>query len=1514
MSSEDGLFFDGSSEESFLPAGYQADQRKAPADVFVVSGAIVMIDLQTNRGTVKGWKQQSWVGLEDQFDALSIREGDGKAEYEEFLSRFFLLGASRRCFISYPSFNRELPADSPEDPGKPKFIHNIALRFEGAAGGDRDLVLMTDIKYYVREGRLYYIFVAKTVLLMDSNMRHYGETMVDGCSYLLLLGDTWTDGQADYTEITPEHLSKNVLNPNFIGMLRRTYVVSDPKSFESYIGDWREYIKSRRYIMEESAKITYPLAEIPDVFVAYMSDGKFDPEPFRPIRRLKDKDKNWTMEPVNGDSKPVAVIHICVDMSLAEYNSPSVQRRGTAKSRFDAFIKNPITIFDPKESDIDRRMLFELDLEDCLIGRESVCEDIDPDDEIEAINERIDREIEEKRGTQRDSITSRKEDLLSQYVNETVPRLVKEHIEREMPHIESRCRANLDRDRERKRKLLEDRVKNYERSIKENEEQISKQQPVLDQRRSELHRMTELLETDFSGDLNKKQKKEKNDLQGKITELRTKVRNLEVEIQRYTDRADAARTELSEVHRELEEPAEEADLSKAVAEMVSKEERIEASRLRSEKDQEIAARLLEEATRMFSEFKDSKDAEREAAIQKAKEEHSYRRLHAFFELDVPETTTPQVVVDQIVKRLRRGLVMRRNTFRDKLVLDRQSYSLDDLYAGRVMNPFLSTALFSPDAQGEAATPVTEIERFYQEKLNPSQRDAVSKALSSNGLFLIQGPPGTGKTQVIAEIATQLVMAGKKVLISSENNKAVDNAFTRLPKIPEIRSIRLFSEKSKKKTDNDFNIRSLTRNLYNSICGNLTKIIDDFDNRKKYEESIQKDLDGLRALRDQIRIYEGKMSVIRDNMSQIDADIAKENEKISRYESQNSEIEKKIEEKDEELYRVRRMEDGKTLDLIDAEPGVEKILAGVRSQPSVMRALLEVTVTEIYDDYEFYDKHRELFSLYAEKKRLTGNELLRTVNRISEYESEKRVSLDDTKIIWMFSEIPDYDALVSAKRAIESAVEGRASEITVSRGKLKSILVDTEPFRQNVRNLKRKRLEWSENTIYSEYRNLKEDFRKRAKKIFRDLSLSTFNNEDEAIDLLEQAMGRMSRESVDDDVNLQKKQAYSKIVGYMSQDRQIEKDSDIYNPRLLRSANVFGITSSSSDRFSNDYNPKESISLRNMSIDVVIIDEVSKLAFGELLRPMLLGKTVILVGDHRQLPPMYPKLNEGDIARYDSSIISVEKEERYRSMIEEKSFFEELFKRTPECNRTMLTMQYRMHRDIMDIDNVFYGKQLECGCSDQEKEHYINITGPSGVRILSEENHVLFVDCRGLERQTSGSTSFYNELEMKVVERLLDLMNSNCTRDRDGIPIGEQGVKRRKDRRLSVGVICTYKEQARMINRRINGRKYNSFSGTRDEKLNVSSVDNFQGDERDIIILSMVRSTGASEFLQDYHRINVAISRARRLLVIVGNGNALKKMSVKIDGNQKKIYEEIINTIKNHDGYLSSETVLGGGGQ
>ena len=117
--------------------------------------------------------------------------------------------------------------------------------------------------------------------------------------------------------------------------------------------------------------------------------------------------------------------------------------------------------------------------------------------------------------------------------------------------------------------------------------------------------------------------------------------------------------------------------------------------------------------------------------------------------------------------------------------------LKNLKNGRGINPDLDCLLFDSNSYSEANRDILELsdKDLLLDTLNFNQKKAVEGVLNSEEIFLIQGPPGTGKTTVIAEICYQNAIRGKRTLISSQSNLAVDNALSRLLHNPKIRIIR-----------------------------------------------------------------------------------------------------------------------------------------------------------------------------------------------------------------------------------------------------------------------------------------------------------------------------------------------------------------------------------------------------------------------------------------------------------------------------------------------------------------------------------------------------------------------------------------------------------------------------------------------------------------------------------------------------------------------------------------------------
>ena len=271
-------------------------------------------------------------------------------------------------------------------------------------------------------------------------------------------------------------------------------------------------------------------------------------------------------------------------------------------------------------------------------------------------------------------------------------------------------------------------------------------------------------------------------------------------------------------------------------------------------------------------------------------------------------------------------------------------------------------------------------------------------------------------------------------------------------------------------------------------------------------------------------------------------------------------------------------------------------------------------------------------------------------------------------------------------------------------------------------------------------------------------------------------------------------------------------------------------------------------------DTVIIDEVSKATPPDLFIPIVSGKRIILVGDHKQLPPMLTILSDdngsGDVRLIEELAEEVKIDPK--ELDPDNTIFERLWQRHEEgcpSATAKLTRQYRMHKKIQGLIEQFYkdiGSEgtLICGLTDEE------------LKELEIRDHffkpVIWIGTRQRSIEEKEGTSFYNRDEIKKVGKLLDRLAK----------IG--------DKNMSVGVITFYGAQLARLRREYDKRKSDFGKG----KLIFGTVDRFQGRECDVVICSLVRNNenkrGNIGFTSKPNRINVAFSRARKALIILGS--------------------------------------------
>lgn len=340
--------------------------------------------------------------------------------------------------------------------------------------------------------------------------------------------------------------------------------------------------------------------------------------------------------------------------------------------------------------------------------------------------------------------------------------------------------------------------------------------------------------------------------------------------------------------------------------------------------------------------------------------------------------------------------------------------------------------------------------------------------------------------------------------------------------------------------------------------------------------------------------------------------------------------------------------------------------------------------------------------------------------------------------------------------------------------------------------------------------------------------------------------------------------------------------DMFADSYKANVNLFAATCSycASIDFLNTYNML--YANEKLSFDVIIMDEASKATLPEMAVPMVNGAKIILIGDHRQLPPILSNEHKKAFEIMESKDLF---EESYETL--KTSHFGVMFKAAqryiPSIVST-LTTQYRMHEQIMDTINQFYKRDvingLQCGIKSTMDIPDYNHPGSryhglSFDKILKPEYHAIWINVETPE--TDLNPGYKNMGEVEAVEMVIKMLNRA-----DGYK--QYLAAQKKDEDKEIGLITFYSGQRKALANR-------KFPDTCLYK--ISAVDKFQGMERNIVIVSTVRSNNSKNigFARESERINVAFSRAKKLLIVVGN---------RLLFSQFEDYKESISNMKKFD--------------
>jgi len=907
---------------------------------------------------------------------------------------------------------------------------------------------------------------------------------------------------------------------------------------------------------------------------------------------------------------------------------------------------------------------------------------------------------------------------------------------------------------------------------------------------------------------------------------------------------------------------------------------------------------------------------------------------------------------------------------DIALYKRGSDTLDKLEKSDVRNPFLAGILCEPDKFDTTSTQFTEDNiTFALEDLNQSQKNAVLKCLNSNNIFLLQGPPGTGKTQTITELVYQYSRMGKKVLISSQTHIAIDNVIERLPKDLNILPVRLVRDRSKvnkqylpdKILDNFY---EAAYQKYNGIINNYKKFEKDikrdeqlFENNKIRFKNIQARLDEAKDMEDKMNNLNKGLSALYSRKNELEVDYSKTERACSlfrEYKKSRLPFENISSDyyNDELLQYFSRLIKKENLKLSKREREQEDlfnyaILFKRIAGKDRIKKLNEILTggerpKELIENTEKINKLQEEIDTFKKYGNPVPHELIQKMNSaLSDKKGLDRKYEDsvNAKEIKLSDKDFNFTNNTNGKAAIEAELKQINNFIQEYNKVLENVFTDEE---YNKLNEKKYDLERDIEKINDDIKRTTVGLKTKEKEI-HEINMPIHENRNKLEEYFKEFYTKqlngaalpISDEDKFDEINAYLEQEknkfeafkenYSKLQGiYESFQNFLEKREDFVkehrgkytNDLLKKIANVYGMTCTSGQRFNasdlvgadnSDNNLQvDELNVRYTEFDIVIIDEVSKATPIEMLIPIICGKNIVLVGDQRQLPPIF-KYRENLFKEMSEEtkekILQGESLEYYRKMVE-SSLFEEIFNKLKN-NRAMLTEQFRFNESIMKCVNVFYDGKLKLGAGEEQnnkKKHYLNVKINNGdMPVFCEKNNTYWFDSHewadgspAYSEIYAGESSYRNPLEVKLTIELLLLLEKGYKELKEIKPQNYYMASSNGEK-PSVAVLSMYGKHISSIKTELNNRKLNKkyFQYI---NLDISTVDNYQGKEQDIIIVNMVANTTnnePSEFLRKFNRINVAISRARSMLVMIGSRKYYNKVRVNVP-NMDTGEENIIN--------------------
>lgn len=895
-------------------------------------------------------------------------------------------------------------------------------------------------------------------------------------------------------------------------------------------------------------------------------------------------------------------------------------------------------------------------------------------------------------------------------------------------------------------------------------------------------------------------------------------------------------------------------------------------------------------------------------------------------------------------------------------------------------PYLSSYLFDI-TNANQSTEIPEITEWENQHLNEKQKSAVQKMLAAPDICLIQGPPGTGKTTVIAEACLQFAKRGESVLLASQAHDALDNALSRLQNNPNLRAIRLAKNVSRITDDGkEFTGENVLSKQYEALRNYVTReylkphddlnaelekltdwlsqadyVVHDLTTlRVNYKKNNQALIQAQTTLTEtqtlfntQIAVYQRQQqdAVSRQQLiAFLESDIGTDS--LSNSTFRLPEFVYPLAEKlcDLQMVKINQRFSYSSF-LIEPENQMAILGNTFNRWQSVMQAMprMQLDLKRLNDcqDGHLLDTQTQLkidaleqeISILAkrlededdDKLTLQWKQKRKEVrglkdNQVSGLTGDYFKLFSDADHFTQMDDIAVVKSLLSQRlqelEAQQAIISSLTSQVITQLYQVQSRIVAQQPDESAVQMALA-----NVNQLSERETQLRQQSQQKLESAKNLLTQSGFNATDDIENVVVKQKSRVEQLKNDLEEMRRRNQNFQPLFErwqtmLAEPEKRASADWNELKQPYIDSCNLVAISCNESEKTLTDAGFD--------GFDVVIIDEVSKATPLELLLPLMRGKKAILVGDHRQLPPVF---NEADGLTFEDEVEQNEakaKEEsqpaktdltkdnlhKFEKMVT-ASLFKELFEQAPASLRERLNIQFRMHPDIMRMTNFFYEGQLECGNPEAARPHGLEFKTLNN-HLLGKEDHLLWIDTTNDENgkrfsinKSQGNT---NVLEARLIAHTL--VEMNCQLEANG--------EYSKDNKLKVGVVSFYQPQCRIIRDEI--RKANN------QQLRFSTIDveintviRYQGKEKPIIILSLVKNNGGdlnqqfragSANIARFEFINVAMSRAQNLLLVFGARNMLENREVKLPRMDQQGYDKKM-VYKTMFGYLEYQTETGG---